>query len=154
MAQEKNIRFVAESTLGRLAKWLRILGFDTVYERQPPAVKNPEPDRIRLTRTQKVLRQDPPEHVIRITADGYTEQLGQVIRELGLTLADIAPFTRCIRCNASIQPIDNASVFGKVPDYIWETHDTFRCCPQCGRIYWPGSHPRQSLARIRNLFEE
>lgn len=154
MDKNEDIRFVAENTLGKLAKWLRVLGFDTVFEREPLARKNREPGRIRLTRTRRTLKKYPPDGVIFITADGYTEQVGQVIKALGLTRADIDPFSRCIRCNAPIQPIDKPSVFGQVPDYIWETHDAFRSCPQCHRVYWPGSHTQQSLARIRNFFKE
>ncbi len=154
MAKKDPIRFFAESTLGKLAKWLRLLGFDTVYERRPPAGSNRDPGRIRLTRTRRMLKSDAPDRFIFIASDGYLEQVRQVIRELGLTPEDIDPFSRCIRCNEPIQPIEKPSVFGQVPDYIWETQDTFHRCPQCNRVYWPGSHTRQSLARIRKLFRE
>ena len=154
MAKKDPIRFVAESTLGKLAKWLRLLGFDTAYEREAPGGSNRQPGRIRLTRTRRMLKSDAHGRLIFIASDGYIEQVRQVIQELGLTSADIAPFTRCIRCNEPIQPIEKPSVFGQVPDYIWETQDTFCRCPQCHRVYWPGSHTQQSLARIRKLFEE
>ncbi len=153
MDKKENISFVAENTLGKLAKWLRMLGFDTVYEIEPLAKRHYEPGRIRLTRTRKALKKYPPHRVIFIISDRYTEQIRQVIKTLGLTLSDIDPFTRCIRCNTSIQSMDKPPLFGHVPDYVWETHDTFRSCPKCNRIYWPGTHTQQSLERIRKLFE-
>jgi len=154
VAKKENICFVAENTLGKLAKWLRMLGFDTLYEKEPIAEKRCEAGRIRLTRTRRVVKQYSPEHVIFIAPDGFFEQIRQVVATLGLTQADIDPFTRCIRCNTPIESIDKSSVFGQVPDYIWETQDGFNRCPRCNRVYWPGSHTAQSLARIRDIFEK
>lgn len=154
MVKKEDIWFVAENTLGKLAKWLRMLGFDTVYEREPLAEKRPGAGRIRLTRTRRVAMLHAPGRVIFITSDRVLDQIRQVVTALGLTQADIDPFSRCIRCNASIESIDKSSVFGQVPDYIWETQDTFRRCPRCTRVYWPGSHTTQSLARIRDIFKE
>jgi uncharacterized protein with PIN domain len=154
MGQKEDIRFVAENTLGKLAKWLRMLGFDTVYEREPLAEKRYEAGRIRLTRTRRDAKQSAPDRAIFITSDRYLEQIRQVVTALGLTPADTNPFTRCIRCNAPIESIDKSSAFGQVPDYIWETQDTFSRCPQCNRVYWPGSHTAQSLVRFRDIFKE
>ena len=146
------IRFVAEDTLGRLAKWLRMLGFDTVYEREPFAKQVQSSGRIRLTRTREVFQKDRSGPVLLIHSDRYMEQIRQVIEILHLNLEDIRPFTRCIRCNASIRSTDKHTVFGQVPDYVWETNDTFRQCIECNRIYWPGSHTKLSMDRIRSLF--
>ena len=151
---QKNIGFVAESTLGKLAKWLRMLGFDTVFEKEPSAAPVHEPERVRLTRRRRFLKKPPPGRVIFIMSDKVSEQVKEVVTALELTPADITPFTRCLRCNASIQPAGKSWVFGKVPDYIFDTQDTFQTCPQCNRIYWPGSHTGQSMERIRKLFTE
>ena len=147
-----HIRFVAEDTLGRLAKWLRLLGFDTVYEREPFAKRMQGGGRIRLTRTREVYQKNRPGRVLFIDADGYMKQIRQVVDELDLSLSDIQPFTRCIRCNGPIRPTDKNGVFGQVPDYIWETNEAFKQCINCDRIYWPGSHTKQSMDRIRSLF--
>jgi len=148
----EHIRFVAEDTLGKLAKWLRMLGFDTVYEREPSAKQVQGGGRIRLTRTREVFQKDRSGRVLFIHSDRYMEQIRQVIEELDLNPDDIQPFTRCNRCNALIQLTDKNAVFGQVPDYIWETNETFRQCINCNRIYWPGSHTKQSMDRIRSLF--
>ncbi|MEW6672649.1 MAG: Mut7-C RNAse domain-containing protein [Thermodesulfobacteriota bacterium] len=146
--------FAADKTLGRLAKWLRLLGFDTLYEPgfQAEDSSGLEPNRILLTRgaPDRRNRRDNPCIVIR--SDHYRDQLAEVVRALGLTSASIRPFSRCIRCNSAIMPAGKEGLQGKVPDYIWETHDAFKICQGCQRIYWPGSHIERSLERIGCLF--
>jgi uncharacterized protein with PIN domain len=154
MNTRQDIRFVAENTLGKLAKWLRILGFDTIYEREIVCKRSYDPKRIRLTRTQQIRHTPADTSVIFITSDHYLKQIKQVIKEVGISLDDIQPFSRCIRCNDSIWKVEKESVIGKVPDYIWETHDTFQTCPRCNRLYWPGSHISQSRERIERLFSD
>ncbi|MBW1994675.1 MAG: hypothetical protein JRI77_09525, partial [Deltaproteobacteria bacterium] len=94
MTRQQEIRFVAESALGKLAKWLRILGFDTIYEPEFSDRSFRDPGRIRLTRTLKTYRQLGGKSIIFITSDHYPEQIKQVIRELGITLQDVKPFSR------------------------------------------------------------
>ena len=146
--------FAAEKTLGRLAKWLRILGFDTLYEPDLPAgyFGGLESSRLLLTRraTGRQGRTGNPYVVIR--TDHYWDQLGEVIQAVGMTAESIQPFSRCIRCNSAIISANKADLQGKVPDYIWETHDVFRICQRCQRIYWSGSHIERSMERIRCLF--
>ncbi|MDH3566669.1 MAG: Mut7-C RNAse domain-containing protein, partial [Desulfobacteraceae bacterium] len=70
-----------------------------------------------------------------------------------ITQKDAQPFSRCVRCNTMVQKVDKDSIRKMVPDYIWETHDAFRSCSQCGRIYWPGSHIQRSRDIIKRLFK-
>ena len=146
--------FAAEKTLGRLAKWLRILGFDTLYEPDLAAgyFSGLEPNRTLLTRRAPfpLGRIDTPHVVIR--ADHYWDQLVEVVQAAGITAESIRPFSRCIRCNSAIMPSGKADLQGKVPDYVWETHDVFRICRGCQRIYWSGSHVERSMEKIRSLF--
>jgi len=147
--------FAVAKPLGRLAKWLRMLGFDTLYEPDLPQgfFNGFETERILLVR-RLPSRQDRTgySHVV-IRSDHYWEQLLELVRAVGITAESIRPFSRCIRCNSAIKPAAKAGLYGKVPDYIWETHDEFRVCPGCRRIYWPGSHIERSLGRIRSLFD-
>ena len=133
----RNLCFAAEKTLGRLAKWLRLLGFDTLItaERFLDTLEN---DRIFLTRTQRLKKPLASRKFIFIESDHLEQQLNQVVRELDLKAADTRPFSRCLQCNALIVAADKNSVRGRVPDYIFETHDRFQRCPKCSRIYWPG----------------
>jgi uncharacterized protein with PIN domain len=147
--------FAAEKTLGKLAKWLRLLGFDTLYDPEITAERLfeiMENDRIVLTRTQRAKKQLASRKLIFIESDHLEKQLNQVLRELDLKFADTRPFSRCLQCNVLIVAAEKYSVWGRVPDYIFETHDHFQHCPGCGRIYWPGSHTQRSLEKIRQLF--
>ena len=146
--------FAAEKTLGRLTKWLRLLGFDTRYEPEladKKFIETLEKDRVLLTRTRRIQNQFASRRLIFIESDHLMPQLNQIFRELGLKASQTRPFSRCLQCNTSIVIVEKASVLGRVPDYIFEIHDRFQKCPECDRIYWPGSHTRRSLEKIRQL---
>ena len=156
MNSKSEICFAAESTLGKLAKWLRILGFDTSYESGFSAKKAMDSGRkklILLTRTERLLDSKLSQGFIFITSNNPFEQLREVINTLGIVYTDTRPFSRCIRCNTRIKQVDKDSVQGNVPDFIWETRDIFRRCGRCRRIYWPGSHTERSHDIIMRLFD-
>ena len=156
MNSESEICFTAESTLGKLAKWLRILGFDTSYEpgfSAEKAMDSGRKNRILLTRTERVRDGKLPQEFIFITSNIPFEQLREVIDTLDIIYTDTRPFSRCIRCNTRIQPVDKDSVQGNVPDFIWQTCDIFQTCGRCRRIYWPGSHTQRSHDIIMRLFD-
>lgn len=143
--------FAAEKTLGKLAKWLRILGFDTIYD---PDIKNPaESGRILLTRTKRIKYEYTTDKLIFIKSDKPFNQLKEVIKALGIVNEDIKTFTRCIRCNTKIRMINKNSIRSVVPDYVWENQDSFKTCIKCKRIYWQGSHTKRSMEIIKKLFE-
>ncbi|MDD2388347.1 MAG: Mut7-C RNAse domain-containing protein [Desulfobacterales bacterium] len=150
-----NLCFAVKKSLGKLSKWLRILGFDTVYEQDVLPEQFAllmKQGRICLTRSARVQRIDPSQTIIFIRADKPLEQLRQVVRALDLTSEDIKPFARCSRCNVPVESVDKQFVFGRVPDYIWETQHRFGICSCCQRIYWPGSHTIRSKEIFRELF--
>lgn len=154
-AQPSPYRFVAERTLGKLAKWLRLMGFDTLYDPGGRYDKRPDPQtdgRIRLTRTTAQKGFASERGLIFIEADRVFLQLGQVIEGLGLTAADLNLFSRCLKCNTKIVAIDKSEALGLVPDYIFETVAQFSRCNRCMRIFWPGSHNRRVRERIADLF--
>jgi len=147
--------FAAGRALGKLSKWLRILGFDTLYESyvsNNSFFENLEKGRILLTRREKIRKAYADHKLIFIVSNNMFEQLKQVINETGMTIADTRPFSRCILCNLTISTIGKENVYGLVPDYIWETNDKFHRCGQCKRIYWSGSHTKRSLEQIKGLF--
>jgi len=156
MNNESEICFAAEPTLGKLANWLRILGFDTSYEpgfSTKKSIDSGRKNRILLTRTERVRDGKLPQEFIFITSNIPFEQLREVIDTLGIIYTDTRPFSRCIRCNTRIQPVDKDSVRGDVPDFIWQTRDIFQICGRCRRIYWPGSHTERSHDIIMRLFD-
>lgn len=148
--------FAAEKTLGRLTKWLRLLGFDTLFESELSGKKfidSLESERILLTRTRQIYRQFASRKLIFVESDHLELQLIQIFRELGLKAAQTRPFSRCLQCNVPIVTIEKSALSGQVPDYIFETHAHFNQCPKCERIFWPGSHTCRSLEKIRQLFD-
>jgi uncharacterized protein with PIN domain len=146
-------RFVADAMLGRLATWLRILGYDVEYVRVDDDAlieRAREAGRILLTRdTGLVRRRALPPHLF-VRSDHVSEQLRQVIQAFHLTPAQPSA-RRCPRCNAVVEPRTKAEVFGRVPEFVWSHQDAFWACPACGRLYWAGSHRRRMDDTIRAL---
>jgi uncharacterized protein with PIN domain len=152
--------FTAEQPLGKLAKWLRILGFDTIYGPAAGSADLQKADnrhRIRLTRSRQSIRQlsdkGGTSAVIQIRSDHVFEQLTEVIRALNLEERDLHLFSICIRCNSPISRVEKPHVMSKVPDYVYATQTAFRKCNRCGRIYWPGSHAGRTHEIVKKIFK-
>ena len=151
-----NLCFATDSTLGKLAKWLRLLGYDTIYEPDASSrwfYEHLEENRVLLTRTGKIQKKLAAHKMVFIRSDHLEDQLRQVINDIGIHPADIRLFSRCIHCNLPVVDVNKNDIYDRVPGYIWETHDKFHMCRQCGRIYWPGSHTQRSTEKIERLFE-
>lgn len=138
-------RFIADFMLGRLAKWLRIYGYDTEYfrgeNRRELLLKSIKEQRTVLTRDHR-LSIKRAWKLILIKSDFLEEQLRQVINELGLITNTDNLFSRCTLCNTPIEQINKTEVMNKVPPYIYATQNEFSYCPQCKKIYWQGTHLR------------
>jgi len=147
--------FAVERTLGRLGKWLRLMGFDALLECDCPRgdfLTRVGAGRVLLTRIRSRFQAFPTGSAVFIEADDPVAQRAQVVRELGLREADLRPFTRCLRCNDPIVPVPKRDVERQVPDFVWETQARFSRCPACGRIYWKGSHTERASETLRRLF--
>lgn len=138
--------FICDSMLGRLAKKLRMLGFDTLFvpDADIPALLDMAAlyKRIVLTRRGAFLKMPLPAAVshIFIRSNDPAKQLEQVMASCGLNETDLTPFSMCLRCNARLMPISKQEAVGQVPDYVLSTVADFSACPQCGRIFWKGTH--------------
>jgi len=152
---ENRYRFRVDRPLGKLAKWLRLLGYDTITDRfphiQPVCDTSRRGDRIWIIRTQSAS-QTPG--IISIAQNDPIQQLKTVITHLGIQRKTLKPFTRCIRCNHTLEAIDKGRVRGRVPDYIWEMHAQFRICSRCQKIFWRGSHVAKHNKIIDQLMAE
>ncbi len=140
--------------LGKLAKWLRILGYDTLYFRTLPNdrfLALADKDRILLSRDTQLVGKVAPERLIFVEANDPKMQLRGLIRQLGLKPEPEKFFSRCIVCNGRLELVEPEDVVGKVPDYILTAHNRFSECKTCERIYWPGSHFARSRREIRRL---
>lgn len=151
---DEGVRFVADSMLGRLAKWLRILGYDTLYFRDAHdghlvALARRE-GRILLTRDTRILLRRRLCRMFFVRHDRVWDQLKQVAQEFGLTLGDRLG-SRCIRCNRSLAPLAKDRAAGRVPEYVHRHHDAFFRCEECGRIFWGGTHLAHMEETVRAL---
>ena len=147
--------FAVDKTLGKLAKWLRILGYDTIYEVDVASqwfFEQLGEDRILVTRTAKLKKKFAYHKVIIITSNYLIDQLKQVIEVMAIEPKDIRPFSRCLCCNLPIIDVNKNDVYNQVPNYIWETQDKFYRCGRCDRIYWPGSHTERTHEKIERIF--
>ncbi|MEJ2282839.1 MAG: Mut7-C RNAse domain-containing protein [Desulfobacterales bacterium] len=148
--------FAVDRSLGSLAKWLRILGFDAVYQAEASDREffdRLENDRVLITRTQKIHKAFATHHHVFITSNGVVDQLKQVVNFLGIKPDDIRPLSRCLHCNLPIEEVSKQDICGLVPDYVWENHDAFNRCDQCKRIYWSGSHTENCMDMIKQIFD-
>src|SRR5262249_6139212 len=120
-------KFIADVMVGKLARWLRVLGVDVEYSNtygddeiiRIASVEN----RIVLTRDMGLAARRVPVRFALIQSDDYTEQIDQVIREFGL--ANFKVFTRCLECNVVLKPVDKETVFDRVPPYVYLTQERF-----------------------------
>ncbi|MDE2060347.1 MAG: Mut7-C RNAse domain-containing protein [candidate division NC10 bacterium] len=151
MKNGTTMRFVADAMLGRLAKWLRLLGYDTLYWRGDDArlvrlvlAEN----RVLLTRDTHLPPRLPPHLTLFITSDHYDKQLDQVITRLGLS-PGIGCL--CMRCNLPLEPADKVGLQGEIPEFVWRTQERFARCPGCLRIYWEGTHYARMMETIERV---
>ena len=144
-SQPRPLRILVEPTLGRLARWLRLVGCDApVIQRPPP---RPGPGQVLLTRRRAWQGRA---GVLVVESDHLPAQLRQVVGWLGLRPGEADWFSRCVDCNQPVEPISREEAASQAPDYVLGQAREFKRCPVCGKVFWPGSHG----ARARRLWEE
>jgi uncharacterized protein with PIN domain len=147
-------RFIVDEMLGRLAKWLRAIGYDTVYHTgggdSALVQRALEEDRVILTKDSRLVKRKLARNSILVSSDHPREQLKQVVEELDLDL-ESRLFTRCLICNRELVSVRKENVRGKVPIYTHLTQSKFYECPGCGRVYWPGTHKDSMLEVISSI---
>lgn len=149
----RHIRFAADVHLGRLVRYLRLLGFDTAYARDWDDGGLVEcalaERRIILTRDRGVLKRSAVDHGHLVRETRPRGQLVEVINRFDLR-DSLQPLTRCAACNGEVAPVLKAEVYESLPRHTAERVDEFWRCLGCGRIYWKGAHYR-SLAGLVSL---
>jgi uncharacterized protein with PIN domain len=146
-------RFMADAMLGRLARWLRILGFDTAWEAHiadGELVRRAlEEDRVILTRDRALPAEWRVSDVYVVEQEDPITQLREVAEAFQLA-QHTRLFTRCSRCNTPLVPASREQASGSVPPRILDAVTRLLRCPGCERFYWSGSHTR----RMRRVAEE
>lgn len=143
------MRFFADCNVGKLARWLRMLGYDVLYY---PSIDDDvlvcralREGRVILTRDTDIALRKDIRNCVYITSDRTVEQVRQVISELGLKVDTSRLRPRCAVCNEPLQDVQKESVRDQVPPYTYSVQQRFCRCSVCGRIYWHGSHVERVL---------
>jgi uncharacterized protein len=142
-------RFIADVMLGRLAKWLRIAGFDVLYSNKFSDDELIEishcEGRILLSRDTRLLVRKPVREFIFLESQDIQLQLRQVFKTMRIfSLSSL--LTRCISCNDTLVETSREAVRGSIPAFVYKTQSHFKSCPRCGKIFWAGTH-RSSVVR-------
>lgn len=149
-------RFVVDVNLGRLARLLRVLGFDVWWssaaDDQTLADISLDQQRILLTRDRGLLKRRTITHGLFVHSQHPEEQTLEVLRRLDLRRR-IKPFTRCVRCNGQLAPVAKEQVIDQLEPLTRRYYDEFSQCPECGRIYWAGSHFDKLSRLVDRLLE-
>lgn len=139
----REVRFVLDVHLGKLARRLRLLGFDCSYQREASdeelvAVSTAE-RRVLLTRDLQLLKRRAVTHGAFVRATDARAQVREVVRRFQLS-GSIAPYTRCLACNGTLEAVAKADVEDRLPPMTRQLYHDFRRCPACDRTYWRGAH--------------
>jgi hypothetical protein len=136
-------RLVVDANAGRLARYLRLLGFDVIYrndftDREVAQIAQQE-NRIVLTRDRALLQHKIITHGYFVRADKPREQVREILTRLQLHSA-LRPFTRCLRCNGELENVNKEAVLDQLEPKTRKYYQRFRRCKDCGQAYWKGSH--------------
>lgn len=147
-------RFVLDNHLGRLAAYLRMMGFDALYRNdyqdEELARISAEEHRILLTRDRRLLMRRAVIYGYCLRSLNSQQQLLEVTRRYRLH-GLMAPFQRCLRCNGKLQPASKDSVYDQLQPLTRLYYDEFHLCPDCGQVYWKGSHYDHMRSLLENL---
>jgi len=150
----RHTKFVLDAHLGRLAAYLRMLGFDTLYRNdytdQELARISAEEHRILLTRDRGLLKRSEVTHGYCVREAAPRRQLAEVVRRFDLA-GSTAPFMRCLVCNEPLRAVAKEDVAERMPPVSRRHYHELRECPGCGRLFWNGSHYRRMLALLEEV---
>ena len=153
VATDAEVRFIADAMLGKLAHWLRLLGFDCAYESEISDAelvrRGVEQGRVVLTRDRALPDEWRASGICVVRAERTFEQLGEVVQRFDLARS-VRLFTRCSECNQRLAAATAAELRGRAPASILATRERFQECPGCKRVYWEGSHTQ----RIQRVVEQ
>jgi uncharacterized protein len=147
-------RFIADAQLGALARLLRMLGFDTLYDNHAHDAdirrRAAEEHRIIMTRDRQLLICRDVTHGCYVHALKPPEQLREIVERLQLG-GKARPFTRCLCCNVALEAVEKAAVLERLPPAVAAGQTQFRRCAACDRVYWPGDHYKRMSAMLGDL---
>lgn len=139
---------LVDAMLGRLARWLRLMGYDAAYWRDGSDSalirKARAEDRLVVTRDHQLAGRRGVRAIL-VASESLDEQIAEVRAELK---GNPEPFSRCPECNGKLEDLSAEAARPRVPPYVWHTQSLFRQCPGCSRVYWRGTHWPGMQARL------
>ena len=149
MEAREKVSFIADLNVGRLAKWLRVIGYDTVFipelDDADLVLRAMEEQRVLLTKDARLMERrliaTGKAKGLLVRGDKVQEQLRFVVERLELSPSGHL-FSRCIECNTPLE---------KVPPFVYQTQEEFALCVKCGKIYWQGTHWRNMRAELERI---
>ena len=155
-----NLKFIVDNNAGKLAKWLRMMGYDAIFfdgSDDSYLVSNAlAEDRVILTRDTQIMKRgiitSGRLKAIFIDSDKTEPQIRQVIDRLHLDYRSRL-FTRCLECNQPLMERNKDEIKDRVPPYVFQTQSQYMECPKCHRIYWRGTHWQSMNKKMKNLTE-
>jgi len=147
------MKFTCDDNLGKLAKWLRTLGYDTLFnqdiEDTELVSKALKEDRVILSRDQELKRFKMAEkNLFLLSSNQPLQQLKEVLAKFSLKTEEKSHFTRCIVCNTILVPVPKKEVENKVPPFVFKTQEKFFYCSKCDKFYWAGTHVKNLKKKI------
>ena len=150
----RNPKFIADVHMGKLARYLRMLGFDVLYENNyedDEIVKiSLEEKRAILTKDRGILKRNDVTHGYWVRSSKVKEQVDEIISRFDLKKL-IEEFTRCIECNTTLESISKSEIINKLPPKVSESQKSFSICPSCKKLYWEGTHHQRMLSYINTI---
>ena len=152
----REAKFVLDAHLGRLAAYLRLLGFDTLYRNdyadEELAEISHNENRICLTRDRGLLKRNMVERGYCLRSTDSRQQVKEVLRRFDL-FRSVKPFQRCAHCNGMLEDVDKKEIIDQLLPQTKRYYDEFRRCPECGQVYWKGAHFQRIVKLIESLLK-
>ncbi|MDP2208174.1 MAG: Mut7-C RNAse domain-containing protein [Bacteroidota bacterium] len=152
------MKFVADTMLEKLARWLRLIGNDVVYDSYKPLkelvdISNSE-ERVFLTRRKSFPESITPVTLYDICSENFDVQMKRVIAQFSLDI-NAKLFTRCVECNVEVEKvIDKETVKDRVPQRSWEGFTEFYECPKCKKVFWKGAHIINTMKKLSRILDK
>ncbi len=157
LQERSHPRFIADVMLGRLAKWLRIAGFDVLYSNRFSdealiAISNRD-GRVLLSRDTRLLVRKPVKEFIFLESQDIQTQIRQIFETMRIGSLPF-PLTRCLACNEPLVETTRESVRDSVPVFVYKTQMHFKSCPRCAKIFWAGTHRSAVIRTLEKLLQQ
>jgi uncharacterized protein with PIN domain len=149
-------KFIVDCMLGKLAKWLKICGFDAAFfskiEDEDLIALARKESRILLTKDTGLIQRAKDVDTLFLQSEEWQEQVRQVLEHFDLR-EEVHPHTRCLECNVALKPLPKKNAKNLVSSFVFERADSFALCPDCGRVFWRGTHLEDMDNKIQDLLE-